>query len=147
MNDSQNEASRSASVHLFHCYIDILGSYNLLITLSSNTTKCFIFLEWKTKIRTRKAGRHDRTNLIFLIFVNLLQFWNAYMDCAGSSVWQHYLQRWHPKLRTRECILYNGCLRKIWQINWWFFKERSQGKYLVLQEQLMAPGELKLIKK
>jgi len=31
--------------------------------------------------------------------------------------------------------------------NWWFLKERSWGKYLVLQEQLMANGGLKLIKK
>jgi len=64
MKDSQNVASRSVTVHLFYRYIDILGSNNLLTSLSSNTTKCFIFLEWETKIHTRIWGRHDRTNLI-----------------------------------------------------------------------------------
>ena len=31
--------------------------------------------------------------------------------------------------------------------NWWLSKERSWGKYLVLQERMMATGGLKLIKK
>ena len=53
----------------------------------------------------------------------------------------------HSRTTAMEKLKYYIFWVCVCQINWWHSKERSRGKYLVLQEQMMATGRWKLIKK